>query len=210
MTENIVTNENYYLIDDTKFYFYFDDEIDGYVITGPSRDTCIEELYIPNSINGIDIKKVEIYNECLRGFDRIRICDNNRRFAVIDDILFSKNMESLIIYPPEKRNKIYCVPAGVKDIEEEAFFFNQYLKKLFLPTGLERIIQYAMGTYNLETIYIPSTLKKVYFKAFTGCKSLKTVFFQGTAEEWDAIDFTDFNGELTDAEIHFNANIELS
>lgn len=207
MTENIVTCEDHYIIDGVEFYFYSDDETDGYILNEPLKAANIKELYIPNSVNGIEIKEIEFCNGYLRGFDTIKVCENNRNFTVIDNVLFTKYMESLIIYPPEKKDEIYCVPAGVKYIEQDAFCDNKYLKTLYLPTGLEMIRTYSM-TENLETIYIPRTLKWVAHKAFVGCKSLKTVFYEGTAEEWNLIDFTGFNSRLTNADIHFNANIE--
>lgn len=205
MTENIITTEDHIIIDGAEFPFYFYE--DGCVLNKPNN-AIIKELCIPNSINGIDVNVIEFdFDEgYLIGFDTIKICENNRYFAVVDNVLFSKDMERLILYPPEKKDEIYCMPVGVKIIEEESIS-NKYVKTMYLPNGLEKIVQYSMYVPELETIYIPRTLKKVYLKAFAGCKSLKTVFYEGTIEEWNTIDFTYFNEWLTEAEIHFNSNI---
>ncbi|MCM1578556.1 MAG: leucine-rich repeat domain-containing protein [Ruminococcus sp.] len=95
------------------------------------------------------------------------------------------------------------MPKGVKAVGEDSFN-NPYLKKLYLPEGTEEIIQYAFGCPNLEEIYIPLTLKKIRLKAFAGCPALKRAYYPGTAEEWERIDFTDFNGSITEAEIIFS------
>ena len=207
MIKNVVTNDNYYLFNDIKIEFFFDDDINGYVITEAKGN--INELFIPNTINGKSIKDINgniFWN--LTGFDRIIFSEYNDNFTVIDGVLFTKDMKKLIMYPPEKKNKIYIVPEGVEEIGEDSFY-NKYLKTLIFPAGLKWIIQYAMACKNLETLYIPRMLKKVYFKAFLGCDSIKEVYYQGTKEDWDMIDFTDFNCSLTEAQVHFNSNLPV-
>ena len=207
MAKNVVTNDNYYLFNDIKIEFFFDDDINGYVITEAKGN--INELFIPNTINGKPIKDINgniFWN--LTGFDRIIVSEDNDNFTVIDGVLFTKDMKKLIMYPPEKKNKLYIVPEDVEEIGEDSFC-NKYLKTLIFPAGLKWIIQYAIACKNLETLYIPRTLKKVYFKAFSGCDSIKEVYYQGTKEDWVMIDFTDFNCSLTEAQVHFNFNLPV-
>lgn len=204
MIDNIIADDNYYVFNGVKIEFFFDDDIDGYVITDATGN--INELYIPNTINGKPIKDIngEIFWH-LSGFDRVVISEKNDNFTVVDGVLFTKDMKKLIMYPPEKKDNIYRVPEGIEEIGEDSFG-NKYLKTLILPIGLKWIIQYAMACKNFETIYIPSSLRKVYFKAFIGCYSIKNVYYQGTKEEWNTIDFTSFNTAITDAKIYFNSN----
>ena len=56
MIKNVVTNDNYYLFNDIKIEFFFDDDINGYVITEAKGN--INELFIPNTINGKSIKDI--------------------------------------------------------------------------------------------------------------------------------------------------------
>lgn len=114
-------------------------------------------------------------------------------------------MKRLVMYPPEKKNEVYLIPNGVEEIGEDSFC-NNYIKTLIFPLGIKYIIQYSIGCRNLETLYIPKTLEKVYFKAFAGCNLIKTVYYQGTEEEWNNIDFTDFNQSVTEADIRFSHN----
>ncbi|MBD5129521.1 MAG: leucine-rich repeat protein [Ruminococcaceae bacterium] len=73
---------------------------------------------------------------------------------------------------------------------------------------MEYIEQYAVtGCKNLEEITIPKSLKRVYMKAFMWCERLSKVYYEGSEEEWNKIDFTMFNDYLTNAHINYNCRI---
>lgn len=191
MNDNISTYQNYYIFNGIKIKFFYDEEIDGYVLTEAKGE--LDDFFIPNTINGKPIKDINgsILWE-LTGYDKISVSNDNSNFQVVDGVLFTCDMKRLVIYPPEKKNEIYSVPKGVEEIGEDSFC-NHYIKTLVFPAGLKWIIQYAIECRNLETLYIPKTLKKVYFKAFAGCGFIKRIYFEGTEEDWNKIDFTDFN-----------------
>ena len=121
----------------------------------------------------------------------------------VNDVLFTNDMKTLLLYPSEKKNKVYCVPNGVKEIGEESFN-NEYLEVLVLPYGLKSIVEYAFYCKNLLELYIPKSLSKVYLKAFCCCDAIKRVYFEGSEQEWNEIDFTLFNDTVKSAEIIFN------
>lgn len=206
MIGDIVTSENFYLTEGAKISFFFDEDIDGYEITEAEGNA--EKLIIPDKINGRAVKNVDAVFYKFNCFDEVMINKGSLYFNVVDGVLFSRDMQRLIIYPPQKRDEIYAVPPGVKEICGDSVN-NGNIRKIYLPEGLEFISQYSVGCPGLEEIYIPGTLKKVYFKAFAGCRSLKRVFYRGTEDQWNKIDFTDFNHCLTEAEIRFEADISF-
>ncbi len=56
---------------------------------------------------------------------------------------------------------------------------------------------------DLVSVEIPKTVTYIGAFAFDGCSSLKTVYYSGTAEEWNKIDIDSFNRPLLNAEIIF-------
>ena len=202
MNDNIVTSQNYYMFNGVKIGFFFDEEEDGYILSEAKGQ--LDELFVPNTVNGKPVKDIngDIFYT-LTGFNKVSISEENLNFTTVDGVLFTKGMKKLVIYPPERKDEVYLVPKGVEEIGEDSFC-NRFLKTLVLQTGVKYIIQYSINCRNLETLYIPKTLEKVYFKAFAGCDLIKTVYYQGVEEEWNNIDFTDFNKSVTKAEIRFN------
>lgn len=101
--------------------------------------------------------------------------------------------------------KRYDIPASVDVIGKYAFSFNVSLvivnfdpesKISVLPQNL------CFGCTSLETVVLPSSLKKIEDDAFAVCDKLKTVIFYGSAEEWDAVDKGN-NSVLDSAELIF-------
>lgn len=204
MIYEITAKENFYTVQNAKIFFYFDEEINGYILCGGQG--TLTEFVIPDKINGIDVKGAE-GDISIGGFDRIRISSENPYFEVIDGVLFNSGRTELICYPPEKENEIYIIPSGVKIIGDGAFGCAK-LKAAALPRGTEVIYQYAFALCRkLERIYLPSCLKKVCLKAFISCDSLRNVYYEGTEEEWNKIDLTLMNDALVNAHICFNYNI---
>ena len=202
--KDLITDDGFYLIDDVKIGFLFDEEYGGYIISSGSGR--ISELHIPATINGLPVIDIDgDIVDTLHGFDKI-ITNDNPYFKVIDGVLFSGDSKRLIIYPPEKKNEFYEIPASIKSISDGAFCCNQHLKRLVIPKGTEYIVQYALGCCkNLEEIWIPKSLKQVMLKAFIYCNSLKDIYFEGNEAEWRSIDFTYCNEALTNAAVHLNS-----
>ena len=62
------------------------------------------------------------------------------------------------------------------------------MKSFAFPEGVETIADSTFADCtNLESIYIPKSLNFVYGTAFTNCKKLKKVFYEGDPLEWRKI-----------------------
>lgn len=191
-----------------KFRAYYDDGLNGLVLFEPDGGGNIKEMYIPKAIDGIAVKDV-MFDGFFGGYDRFVIDEDNEYFSVEDGVLFDRAGTVLISYPNEKRDEIYKIPERVKAIHDSAFW-NEYLKRVILPDGLEVIVQYAFAACeNLEEITIPKSLRKVYLKAFYGCSAVKTVYYKGSKDEWNKINFSDFNEALKEAQVIFNYKNEV-
>lgn len=89
------------------------------------------------------------------------ICDENANFAVLDNVLYNKEMTTLI--SNTKKQDIFVIPSTVKTIGEKAFS-TPYLKELTIPQSLEEIKDKGLfGCVSIESIILinanPSDLK---------------------------------------------------
>lgn len=197
----------FYKCDGVNLSAFYSESYSGLVLG--EGEGALKELFIPKMLNGIAVKAVTgEFLECLHGFDRVIIDDDNEYFSVVDGVLFNKDKTELICYPPGRTAESYFVPEGVKMICD-CSLGSENLSKIVLPAGLENIEQYAVtGCKNLEEITIPKSLKRVFMKAFMWCENLKEVYYEGGVEDWSKIDFTLFNDYLTNAHINYNCKIE--
>lgn len=99
------------------------------------------------------------------------------------------------------------IPDTVTTIGQSAFHTCPKLKQLIPPEGVTSFGTYAVyGCTALETLYIPSTVTTINKGAFYGVKNL-TIYYNGTAAEWNAIT----KGEIaipTTAKIIYNSEIK--
>ena len=58
------------------------------------------------------------------------------------------------------------------------------------------------------TIVLPATLSTIEDSAFANCKDIKTIFFSGTEEQFDAIEIADSNEAITDANLYIYSETE--
>lgn len=96
------------------------------------------------------------------------------------------------------------IPANVKEIQKNAFLNCTSLKEVNLSNGLTKIGDSAfVGCESLTSIAIPKSVTNIGASAFNNY--LKTVYFEGSEEEWNAITFGANNTPLEQATIIFNS-----
>lgn len=66
----------------------------------------------------------------------IQVDEGNSRFTSLDAILFSKNCQMLICYPPKKAYEVYLVRDGAISIDSYAFRGNPNLKTITIPSSV--------------------------------------------------------------------------
>ena len=86
------------------------------------------------------------------------------------------------------------------------------IKAVYIPTTVESLPAKLFNSCpNLEKIYIPQTVVSIGKNAVFNCPAFTTVLFEGTSEQWDAIDvgsvpWTD-NYVLINSEIVFGYSL---
>lgn len=114
----------------------------------------------------------------------IDVHEDNKVFTSVDGVLFTKNMETLLLYPLGKDQSSYTVPNGVQEIAEGAFAvlplfmeaFDYRLKKVQLPETLTTIGDYAFECQKvLSEVNIPEGVTSIGMHAFSDCDGLKAI-----------------------------------
>ena len=139
---------------------------------------------IPDSLGeGQILTDGSYYGSVCSSLCQINVTDNNERLSSIDGVLYNMIGLEIEIYPPGKTDSSYSVPDNFWGIDPNAF----------------------AGAKNLETIIIPLELEYIGSHAFAFCPKLKTIKYEGTQEQWNAIQNTGWDdGCPADVQLIFN------
>ncbi len=80
------------------------------------------------------------------------------------------------------------IGAGVKNVGTASFFACSSLKTIVFEDGATVIGSWMFGDCSsLTDVVIPSSISLIYGDAFDRCSVLKSIYYKGTVEEWNAI-----------------------
>lgn len=96
----------------------------------------------------------------------IEVEKENAYYQSQDGVLFTKDMETLMCYPAGRSANSYTLPSTVKVIADQSMRNNPYLTSVKLNEGLETIGEVALASSALQSVNIPSTVKKIGSAAF--------------------------------------------
>lgn len=111
--------------------------------------TRLKEIYIPGSVTSLGLGR---FNSCTR-LEDINVSHENKHFASVDGILFSKDLQELIRFPEGKQKRVFKIPEHVIRIGDEAF----------------------LGCNNLHSIIIHNSVTSIGHMAFGNCKNLQSI-----------------------------------
>ena len=145
--------------------------------------TSFEELVIPSTVTSLSLLNFN------RG-EKFIVSKDNPVYCDVDGIVFTKDMKTLVAYPPSKEDLYYKMPESVTNIKQGAIShlsvlkyldmsdckvttialkrFNQVrsLTNVILPKGITRIEANAFYSTSMKNIYVPSTVTTVEANAF--------------------------------------------
>lgn len=94
---------------------------------------------------------------------------------------------------------------GKKVTEINEFKYVEGLEKVKIPNTANTIGSSAFwGDKELKEVQIPASIKTIKNSAFGKCSSLKTIYYEGSKEDWDKISIDNSNNEN---QLLLNANI---
>lgn len=107
--------------------------------------------------------------------DSINISSDNLKFKSINGVLFSKNQEVIIHFPPNRRGN-YTIPVSVTEIGEKAFYDCNVVNSIILPASLTIIKNAAFyQCFSIQSISLPYWVTSIGDSAFYGCGQLRVI-----------------------------------
>ena len=70
-----------------------------------------------------------------------------------------------------------------------------------IHSGISYIGEEAFSACNAKYVFIPSTVEEIGDYAFSVCKNLAYVFYEGSIKDWEKIKIGEYNEALTNAEL---------
>ena len=165
----------------------------------------LEEVIIPDSITSIE---AEAFSNCV-SLKSVTIPSSVKS---IKKTAFGicRSMENIYIndlsawISTDIENEYSAPLYEAKD--GKIYLNNQLLTDLEIPQGSENIKKYIFENCDsIKNVFVPKSVTVFDQNAFYNCDGIKYVFYEGTAEEWSAINFTTGNEALTNAIIIFNS-----
>lgn len=134
--------------------------------------TSLQSIHLPDTVTTIG-------NSAFFGCTKLVNISIPKNVEVIGNSAFQK-CESLTSI---------TLPESVKSIGGLAFAECTKLKTINIPEGVTTIAESTFEKCtSLRTIEIPASVTSIHTRAFYYCSGLKDVYFNGTREQWDAIE----------------------
>ena len=179
------------------------DEYDGVPVTAINEFAGVNLEYVTKITIGKNIKEIDDWafgNS--RKITAFEINDENPYLCDVDGVIYTKDMKSLLFYPPvrniettkddngnELQTISYEIPEGVETIRTKAFYKCYELTEITLPSTLKSIEEKAFFRCNLSEITLPDTLTFIGKDAFSYCYGLKEITIPDTITQIDEYAF---------------------
>ena len=125
---------------------------------------------------------------------------NNKNYEVYKYAFANTNIESVSIPASvtavgvsafkycEKLATVTFATGFTGTIGDSAFMECNSLTTFTIPAGIKEVDSYIYRCHSLETIYVPSSVTKLDMYAFAYNENLKSIYFDGTKAQWNAIE----------------------
>ena len=113
------------------------------------------------------------YNEVLEAFT---VDTGNKYFSAKDGVLYNKDQNIMICYPPAKKETKLVITDDIFDFKDAFSSGNAYITEIEIEEGIQTIPSYAFNRLpNVEVITIPTTVTKIGEYLFDYECNLQTV-----------------------------------
>lgn len=186
------------------FKYIIDDDGNAHITVCSSTDA---EIDVPESLDGVPVteidtnafldcksKKITIHSNivyisadnpfapCLT-LEEIIVDEDSEHYAAVDGVLYSKDMKSILNYPPSKKGESFTIPDGVEEIGTAALS-DTLLKEINIPDSVNTLNRHCFSfNPNLISIDMGGTsIAEIPIMAFVGCDVLTDVIFSDATE----------------------------
>ncbi|MCH5244642.1 MAG: leucine-rich repeat protein [Lentimicrobiaceae bacterium] len=139
----------------------------------------IETIDIPDSISNM----VWSFWNCIK-LRQIHIDSKNEHYCDVEGVVYSKDKEELIVFPPAYPEEEYHILPSTHTIRNLALKQAQHLKTLYIPASVHTIgINAFYRCRALKNVYIEGKLKS-FMEAIKAEEAPKNVIFHYQGKEW--------------------------
>lgn len=131
----------------------------------------LSEIHIPANVNNIE-HSIFGSNKNIK----IIISEDSPYFTTVDDVIYTKDMSTLVIYPEWKDDTSFTVPNGVTTLADSCFSSNRYLKELILSDTVTSIGDCSINFCpNITNLVFSKNLKTIGNGNFSSLRSLSVI-----------------------------------
>ena len=148
----------------------------------PSTIKVIEdEAFESSGIRSIGIPSgvYEIGSDAFRNcksLSELNVADGNRYYTAVDNVLYSKDMKQLIVYPAAIENSTFVIPESVEEISDNAFE-NAGFESVVIPETIREIGDYVFSSSKLREVKLPESITDIEDGMFKNCSYLESASY---------------------------------
>lgn len=133
---------------------------------------CLESMQIPSSVNSIGACALV----GLKNSNDLVVADGNAAFVSTDNIIYSRDMTTLISALENKNLQNYVIPQTVTSLAPGVFYGNKTLEKITIPETITQIPDRAFyGCSNLRKIKLHNKITSLGKYSISLCFSLENI-----------------------------------
>ena len=167
--------------------------------------TSLASITIPDSVT--EIRKEAFYS--CTGLKELVMPISTKIYG--NTFAYCKNVKRVILTKGTGEAQNYGHVAGSGDNEDTYIGYTPWYRggcsEIIIEDGVTYIGKQTFeNNTSLTTITIPLSVILIKNKAFSGCNNIKTVYYEGTQEEWNEIVFYEGNESLKNANVIFETD----
>lgn len=187
------------------------DEYEGVPVTRIAEFAAVNLEYVTEITIGKNVSEISDWafgNS--KKIEKYDVDDENPYICDVDGVIFTKNMKTVMFYPPARgvvaekaddgtvkkdengntvRTITYVIPEGVETVRSKAFYKCYDMKHLTLPSTLKNIEEKAFFSCDLQEIVLPDGLETIGKDAFAFNYAVKEITIPASVTRIDEFAF---------------------
>ncbi len=179
------------------------DEYEGVPVTKIADFAAVNLEYVTKISIGKNVKEISDWafgnSKKITAFE---VDDANPYICDVDGVIFTKDMKTLLFYPPaggvktekdkdgnEVKTISYVIPEGVEVIRSKAFYKCYELNEITLPSTLKAVEEKAFFRCSLKSLILPEGLEAIGKDAFAFNSAIEKLTVPASVKQIDEYAF---------------------